>query len=248
MRKKILILSNPGREGAENYCEGVKRDVDNYKQFFLSPVGGNWYESEIDCRQYATKSEVLKLLKDMRNLDFSIIIFVGHGYSQYNRSYVELKPSIWQNDTTNDMDTEEFRESACKRIVILDCCRKEWVPLFEHNAVVNRIEKSFSMYRNTREIYESVIEEMPIMNLFLYGCDLGETSGDDSRRGGYYSSALLDVCYQKAQEYRHKQERYYVSAVQAHELAIPLVKKKKYDQNPQIEKPRSEPYLPLAIV
>ena len=52
MRKKILILSNPGREGAENYCEGVKRDVDNYKQFFLSPVGGNWYESEIDCRQY----------------------------------------------------------------------------------------------------------------------------------------------------------------------------------------------------
>lgn len=61
MRKKILILSNPGREGAENYCEGVKRDVDNYKQFFLSPVGGNWYESEIDCRQYATKSEVLNL-------------------------------------------------------------------------------------------------------------------------------------------------------------------------------------------
>lgn len=175
-------------------------------------------------------------------------MLVGHGYSQYNRSYVELKPSIWQNDTTNDMDTEEFRESACKRIVILDCCRKEWVPLFEHNAVVNRIEKSFSMYRNTREIYESVIEEMPIMNLFLYGCDLGETSGDDSRRGGYYSSALLDVCYQEAQEYRHKQERHYVSAVQAHELAIPLVKKKKYDQNPQIEKPRSEPYLPLAIV
>lgn len=31
MKKKILIISNPGAVGAENYCEGVKKDVENYK-------------------------------------------------------------------------------------------------------------------------------------------------------------------------------------------------------------------------
>ena len=204
MRKKVLILSNPGFRGAENYCEGVKRDVENYKNFFLSPIGGNWCESEIECLQYATKVEVEKLLESMKGLDFSIIVFVGHGYSQGNKNtYAELRPSRNEQDTTNDLDVEEFREVTQKRIVILDCCRKEWYPILEHNTAIDWAEKSFSMLKNTRDVYEQIVKGMPVMNLFLYSCDFGETSGDDSRSGGFYSSALLDVCYQQARENRN---------------------------------------------
>lgn len=104
------------------------------------------------------------------------------------------------------------------------------------------------MLKNTRDVYEQIIKGMPVMNLFLYSCDFGETSGDDSRSGGFYSSALLDVCHQQARENHNLGQCYYLSAANAHELAKPIVKRKKNNQNPQIEKPRSGPYLPLAIV
>ena len=42
MTRKALIISNPGELGAENYCEGVKKDVANYKNFLMSAAGGGW--------------------------------------------------------------------------------------------------------------------------------------------------------------------------------------------------------------
>ena len=36
---------------------------------------------------------------------------------------------------------------------------------------------------------------MDVMNIVMYGCDIGETSGDDSRKGGYYTQSLLKACY-----------------------------------------------------
>lgn len=33
MKKKILIISNPGDERAGNYCEGVHKDVENFFNF-----------------------------------------------------------------------------------------------------------------------------------------------------------------------------------------------------------------------
>ena len=43
-------------------------------------------------------------------------------------------------------------------------------------------------------------------------------------------------------------ESCFLSAVEAHERTKNYVEKLKPDQNPQIEKPRSGEYLPLAVV
>ena len=40
MTRKALIISNPGEIGAENYCEGVLKDVENFKNYLQSPKGG----------------------------------------------------------------------------------------------------------------------------------------------------------------------------------------------------------------
>ena len=57
MKKKILIISNPGAVGAENYCEGVKKDVENYKKYFTSPEG----EIGIYPRSNAWSSQIKQL-------------------------------------------------------------------------------------------------------------------------------------------------------------------------------------------
>ena len=85
------------------------------------------------------------------------------------------------------------------------------------------------------------------MNIVMYSCDWDETSGDDSRKGGYYTSSLLKVCSEFIKECKGSSKSWYLPAPKAHEMSKPYVKKLKSDQNPQIEKPRSGEYLPLAI-
>lgn len=42
MKRKMLIIANPGERDAENYCEGVNQDVTRYHRFFTSIQGGAW--------------------------------------------------------------------------------------------------------------------------------------------------------------------------------------------------------------
>lgn len=245
MRKKILIISNPGARTADNYCEGVHKDVENYKKFFMSPGGGNWHLDEIECMEQPLKPMVQKKLIEMENLDFSIIMFTGHGYSKDENTYIELVPS---SSLYNDMCVDELKQADQKRIIIVDCCRKKLEPTSEINeAYLEHVDKSFSMTRDTREIYEELIRRLDVMNIVMYACDWNETSGDDSRKGGYYTSSLLRVCSEFIEECRRSSKSLYLSAPGAHEMSKPYVKRLKSDQNPQIEKPRSGPYLPLVI-
>ena len=240
MKKKILIIANPGESGTENYCEGVLKDVENYKKYFMSPVGGSWYSSEIECLKTPNKYSVSTKLNEMKYLDFSIIIFTGHGYSQNEETFVEL-------NSEEGMSVTAFKENGKKRLVIVDCCRKEWFPVSELNeAYFFHREKSFFELKNTREIYEDYIRAADVMNIVMYGCDLGETSGDDSKKGGFYSSSLLKICTEFA-ETNKELKKYCLTAPLAHERAKVLVKRLKIDQNPQIEKPRMGKYLPIAV-
>ena len=249
MNKRVLIIANPGRKGAENYCEGVNKDVENYQRYFLSATGGNWYQDEIEVLMQPSRSLAEQKIQAMNSFDFSIIVFVGHGYSRYGDTYLELRPGRWTNDTENDISVEKLKNPKQKRIIIVDCCRKAWEPILEHAQQYSLIKASTSAIGyNTRREYEMLIHRMHVMNIVMYSCDLGETAGDDSRKGGYYSYSLLNVCYAAARECVHKGGFYYLSAVGAHDRAVPLVQAKKEDQNPQIEKPRSGEYLPLAVV
>ena len=67
MTRRALIISNPGELGAENYCEGVNKDVINYKKYLMSSVGGGWYEDEIVCLEkpdHILLNKHIKLMED----------------------------------------------------------------------------------------------------------------------------------------------------------------------------------------
>ena len=98
----------------------------------------------------------------------------------------------------------------------------------------------------TKTHYDSIIVDN--MNIIMYSCDWGETSGDDSRKGGYYTSSLLKICKEYLEKNNRAWSSGYLSAVEAHEKSKEYVKQLNEDQNPHIEKPRRGVYLPFAVV
>jgi hypothetical protein len=100
-----------------------------------------------------------------------------------------------------------------------------------------------------RKYYKERIMACAPATIVAYSCDIDETAQDDSRRGGIYSFHLLRESRRWAQSRIPDSSPQFLSISQAHELASTGVRREASDrQNPQIQKPRSAPYFPFAVV
>lgn len=249
MNRNALIVSNAGEPGAENYCEGVKRDVENYSSFLLSPNGGMWRASEIEKMDQPTKVAVRQKIASLKDSDYLQLIFCGHGFYSVRRNstIVELRKG-------EEIDSIEFRGIAKKQTVILDCCREKHpdIPTTMMDSVMKAARnRPLISPEECRKIFNQEIAACSSGLVVLHSCDEGETAGDDSKRGGYYSSSLVRVARKWAAEaiVDTSKEFKTLSIVGAHKDAIPLVLSLSGGiQNPQIEKPRSDPYFPFCII
>lgn len=84
MERYALIIANPGETGAENYCEGVNKDVVSYKSFLSSPIGGYWQSGEITTLIRPTALAVQAEMIKAKLADYALIIFAGHGLYSIN--------------------------------------------------------------------------------------------------------------------------------------------------------------------
>lgn len=261
MKRRILIITNAGKVGAENYCEGVFKDKANYIAFFKAGYGGFYSDAEIRTFDKPTKAKVREelALLPADGIEFSILIFCGHGwYSTKSNSNI-----FTLNDSNEEIDSLEFRVGAKKRIVIEDNCRKP------HDEYISEsLIKGFSAvalsdgYRRQvspeqcKIYYNNKITSCPNQIIIGQACNIGEVAGDSSTNGGYYSSSLLKQTVRTAEADLQsidlsKSYKTY-SFPLSHNNSIPLVKKLSGDtQNPQIEKPRvadANDYLPFAVI
>lgn len=240
MTRKALIISNPGEKGDENYCEGVNVDVQNYKNFLMSAEGGWWYESEIVCLEKPTPELLNKWLQQMKNIEYTIIVFCGHGYSYENDTIIELNKDCGYNSNS-------LKNGANKRIIILDCCRVVSNYLMHEKIYeyASAIKKSVIDSISARLYYDELIQKCSKGVVVAYSCDMDETAGDDSKNGGYYSYSLLQAARGFAEKSIYKSHE---SIVSVHNKAAESTKfKSGGTQNPQIEKPRSLPYFPFVV-
>jgi hypothetical protein len=178
MQKRILIIGN------SSGLPGVKVDVQNYKVFFKSAYGGNWYESEIIEKLNPTKDDILSELNSLKNmnLDYLIVVFSGHG-GQARDTVLEL------NDKPEYLSEERFSGLAVRQLLIYDCCRTFSASLLE--SIKNRLEQKAYSSTSTKERYERRILQAVPQTVSLYACAIGETAHDTSS-GGAYSKALID--------------------------------------------------------
>lgn len=239
MNRKVLIISNPGEIGADNYCEGVKKDVLNYTNFFKDTYGGAWFDSEIISLERPTKQKLDSYLAQIDAADYSIIVFTGHGYMNDYDTIIELKDG-------EEYNTKYLAKSG--RTLILDCCRKKYNPMPDTVLAefANKLQKR-SM-DDARKYYEEEILKCGKQRLVLYSCDEDECSNDDSRNGGYYSYNLLKIARNWYENRGYTSFPMTLTMVQAHEQTKNYLKGIIDNQTPQIEKPREEPYYPLAII
>ncbi len=249
MDRKTLLIGAPGERGADNYLEGVARDLTNYDRFLRSPLGGAWYSSEIIALDDPSAAAVRAAIRTLKSADYSLVLCSGHGYVTSDR-----RSTIVCLRGDDEMDSKELRAGAKKHTLILDCCREVAKPLrllaedalAKMDAAARRLTRS-----ECRFYYDKELSECPADLVILHSCDLDERSNDDSARGGYYAYSLIDVAETWAEKKTTDlSERYATFSVpRAHNRARFAVQQLSGNrQNPQIKKPRSEPYFPFAIV
>jgi hypothetical protein len=260
MKRRIIIITYPGVKGEEHYSEGVYKDRSNYIDFFKEGYGGFYSDSEIrffDTQKKPIIRRELSLLKD-DDIEFSIIIFCGHGY--YSK---KSDSNIFQINDTEEMDSLEFRSGTKKCIVIEDNCREplseyvteHLVKAFNYKALFDSISPQIDP-ELCKRYYNKRISECPDQIICGQACDIGEFAGDSSSRGGYYSSSLINQTVKTVEEDLRtidlKNKYKIFSFPKCHDLAIPKVRSLSGNtQNPQIEKMRnltSKQYLPFAII
>lgn len=190
MNRQVLIISNPGETGEENYCGGVAKDVENYRAFFLNPIGGLWKESEILEMDRPAVAQVRLKIEDLQFRDYVLVIFVGHGWHSEERDSTILTLRKGQ-----EIDSAELRLPATKQTIILDCCRVRHPGVPEDRALLEMLAKRQPSLNpeNCRRYYNEAIERCGDELVVTYGCGIGQRAADDSQKGGVYSYNLLDA-------------------------------------------------------
>jgi hypothetical protein len=248
MIRNALIVSNPGELGAQNYCEGVKVDVQNYISFLKSPLGGGWLEEEITHLSRPSCNDLDSYISKLAIYDYSFIAFCGHGFhsAQRGSTMLELKKG-------HEFDSLSLRNNANKRTIILDCCRKVERDLIAESAVIAKFAEAREAlsFAECRRYFEVQVDKCANGIVVGYACSKNETAGDSQSNGGYYSHSLMKSAtswHEKDKTDLTKQYSYH-TIVSAHNIAVPIVKQLSGgNQNPEIDKPRSEPYFPFAII
>ncbi len=246
--RRALLISNPGEANATNYCKGVFVDIDNYKKFLMSALGGAWQTSEIIPLPRPSRKEVDDWILKLGIYDYTFILFSGHGYysPKSQSTIIELR----KDEEYNELD---LRKLANKRTIILDCCRKVYPERIWDQVMVEAmrlVAKRALSPDECRKYFDVAVEKCPKGIIVGHSCSINETSGESEIHGGYYAGSLLKAAKDWHDNGNFNIGNYYTySVVQTHNTAVPLVDRLTGGtQNPKIDKARSEPYFPFAIV
>lgn len=247
MKRQALIIANPGETGARNYCEGVNKDCNNYPTFLTEPFGGAWYTSEIEVLRRPSVSELRVALGKLKSADYGLVVFAGHAEYVASR-----RTTVLELRKGEEIDSMELRAGASKQTVILDCCRLIAPETRRTFAFTEALAKRASLGADAcRRQYENRITKCPPGLAVLWGCSIGQTAGDDPTRGGYYSFSLLEEAENWAKNSNVDVSTHFaiLDVVVAHDLAAKGVQGVSGGrQTATMEKPRSDPYFPFAIV
>lgn len=246
MKRMALIIGNPGESGASNFCRGVDKDLENYRSFLTSPVGGSWYTNEVTILRRPSAPEARAAIQLLKTVDYSFAVFCGHGHTDaVTRSLrMELK-------TGHELSENEMRQGALRHTVVFDCCRAIATSVLTEERMMKALAaRAHQNASQSRSAFDAALQKSQTGLVALFACSIGETAGDDERAGGYYSSSLFVAAqnWSESGNFDLGKHSYYLSVADNHTRAETLVHAKSGNrQHPMIEKPRSEPYFPFAI-
>jgi len=233
MKRIALIIGSAGPP--DKFLPGVKVDVRSYKNFLLSPIGGQWYEEEIITLLDEDISKVRRVITSIKmdKPNFAFVVFTGHGY------YSNEQRVLMVGD--NELYENELRELAPRELLIIDSCAGMKEEITEGKVMVEELMIKTAELIDYRKIYEEAIKGCLPQEIILYASSPYEYSAD-TPKGGLFSKTLLEIAYSN-------NEFKILSALMAWELAAEKVKKlSQGKQNPDyLATVRSGKKLPFSI-
>ncbi|MCQ2262867.1 MAG: caspase family protein [Bacteroidales bacterium] len=188
MQRRLLLLCNPGYEECGNYVPQAIKIIEAYKQYFQSSVGGVWCDDEIDEMPkhligMGQNYWLAKKIEQYDKLDYSIIVFIGHGGSFDNSDYIQLSggkvfaiKDLYRNENT------------IKRTIIIDSCRSYIEPNI-FNLLLETLEKNTE---DCRYLYDEIIKDAELHCELLQSTQYGELA-KTTETGSVFSDAFFNV-------------------------------------------------------
>ena len=235
IRRRALIIQNPGKPPREPYAGGVLVDARAIKAFLKSNEGGAWEEEEIEVLDIDTNIQEIQdyFAVQAETQDYQFILFAGHGdYSQEDGPMYYL----WNGDEFNHRWLEDLVGDV-PTLLIADSCQVI-IKLNEGGPIAST--RHFSSLsdsdrrREYREAFDKKLAELPRgMFVTAASTSIGEEARDDSRRGGLYTQSLLSACKEVLEDPNEENGVYGIGYI--HYLASQKVEKASDDkQHPEL--------------
>jgi hypothetical protein len=213
MKRKAVLIESSNVNGQTD-LPGARIDIENWKKFLLSELGGNWSSSEIVELNKPLSSDV-KAALDVASDCYCFVVFSGHG----------SEGSVVLNDHLSSFSLNDLRPKTDKGTLVVDSCRgitdatshafaEKSAARFEtpsgrflansmgerpfsFNMPQSFAEKGFSSLRSNSEIWADELLKSNNGTVKMLSCAKGQAAGENPKAGGYYTSLLM----QSAKEY-----------------------------------------------
>lgn len=213
MKRKAILIESSNVQGLKD-LPGARVDVQNWKSFLKSDLGGAWEDAEIVMLSKPQSREVDDHLNVAADC-YCFVAYSGHGSDG----------SVVLNDAWIDKgySTTYLRPKGNKGTLIVDSCRglKEAViQSFSgtkmafaneagHAVVANArrsrsvvfstsseldarlIRKSYGLEIKPRQVWDDSLKRTSSGTVQMLSCSKGQYAGEDPSAGGYYTSLLL---------------------------------------------------------
>lgn len=183
MKKFAFLLGNT------DGLSGVKKDLNRFKSFLESDIGGAWDEEEIYCSCDLNYDEVMSNIENIRNSCYDYVVFYFSGHGGMKRS-----TELCLNARGDIISEDEISGLASRQLSIYDCCRV--FPKMVKTATNFTLDESVESYLDRRNMYrkrfDSLIASASEQEVRLYACHPDRCANDTSD-GGVYTKHLLEV-------------------------------------------------------
>lgn len=238
MERRALIIYCDATDSG--YLSSPLHDNQNFQEFLMSSLGGQWYKHEIQSLHNPKISEVRASVRDFcSGADYTLVLYTGHGGTDRNSGLQLLELS------DGDISILDLRTDAPKQLMIFDTCR-EYLEV-RHEGVIKLarlLDRKGARENQTRALYDHFLRKAGDGISILYSSSLNQASPDGDY-GGYYLLSLIEVAKAWAKDINIDQcfniRIAHLSAVKYMQANYPTI------QKPQMVSEKRHVYFPFAV-